>query len=60
MHFDPTITAGTLISVCVSIVTVAVGVLRVNSKISKMEMKLNMMWAQYKKDHGINYSKSED
>ena len=50
----PTISLGSIINVVVSLTAIAVATWKVVSKLGVMEMKLNMIWRWYKKEHKID------
>ena len=60
MQIEPTITIGTIVSILVTIGSVWVAAWKVVSKLSQHEMKINMMWKSYKKQHGLNGNEDDD
>lgn len=53
MTFDPTITAGNVISIVTTIAVIGAATIHLGSRVGKMEMKLNMIWKWYLKSHQI-------
>jgi len=55
LRFDPTVSWGTLISIVSFVITIAIAYTRImtrfEARMSRMEMKLNIMWATWRRDH---------
>lgn len=53
MHFDPTITFGNVFSALAVICAVAAATWKISLQLKKMQWKMNLIWAWYSKEHGI-------
>jgi hypothetical protein len=54
MQIEPTISVGSILSTLASVCAIAVAFWRMAVKLSRLEFKLNMIWAWYKKEHNID------
>lgn len=54
MNVEPTISLGNIISLSVTMGTVLIAALKISARLSKVEMKINLMWASYKRTHKLD------
>lgn len=54
MTVEPTITLGTIINIIALVTTIIGGLLWLNAKIARLELKLNMMWNDFEKRMGLH------
>lgn len=54
INVEATITVGNILSAVTTIAVICVAAWRMTVKLSKMEMKLNMIWTWYKREHKIH------
>ena len=57
MQLDWSISVGNLLTLAGSVVAIAAATVTVTSRLSKMEMKLDLIWSWYKKQHKIDNDK---
>lgn len=53
MKFDSTISLGTLLSGLIVVASVFIAAWRIGLQMKRDQWKVNMMWEDYKKEHGI-------
>jgi hypothetical protein len=53
MTIDPTITTGNIISVVSTVGAIGIAAWKIIGRINRMDMKINLMWQWFKKEHNI-------
>ena len=53
-QLDFTITLGNLLTIIVTILTAIIAVWKVSLVLAELKWQVDLMWKDYKKDHGIN------
>lgn len=54
IQFDPSISLGNLVQIVVLIGGLFIGYTKFVKRLTVFEMRLQILWAQWKKDHGVN------
>lgn len=60
MTFDPTISTGSILNILTCLGAVALGFWRIATRLTKIEMKLNLVWRWFEREHKINGSEKEE
>lgn len=60
IQIDPTITAGNIVNIAVSVGAIMLAFWRVAVRLTKLEFKLNLMWSWWKKKNRITEDKEPD
>ena len=50
---DPTISLGNILTIVTTLGSVTLAAWKIVTRLSKMEMKLNLMWSWFKREHKI-------
>lgn len=56
MIIDPSISVGAIINLVVSLGAIAIASWRIVARLGRMEMKLNLLWKWFVKEHDIEDS----
>lgn len=59
-EIDSKVEAGHILNIAVSLCAIMLSFWRIASRLSKMEMKLNLIWKWYKKQHDIDGDNDEN
>ena len=57
---EPTISLGNVINILVTMLSVLVAFWRIAARLTKFELKVNMIWNWYKSEHGIKDKQNDD
>ena len=50
---EHTITLGNMLTIITTVVSVGLAGFKISARLAKMEMKLNLMWEAFKRDHKL-------
>ena len=60
MHFDSTVTLGSLLTLTVNVVAILIVAWRIGLRFEKMEWKVNLIWRSYAKEHDLGNGNGEE